>query len=58
MFPQRRLTLKGLHDDVSQNKELFKTTAAITPVEAVSNSSTLALRVVGGDEKGTQYLEV
>jgi hypothetical protein len=27
-------------------------------VEAGSNTSTVALRVVGGDEKGTQYLGV
>jgi hypothetical protein len=29
-----------------------------TRVEAGSNSSTVAPRVVGGDEKGTQYLGV
>jgi hypothetical protein len=26
-------------------------------VEAGSNTSTVALRIVGGDEKGTQFLE-
>jgi hypothetical protein len=30
--------------------------AAFSRVEAGSNNSTVVLRVVGGDEKGTQYL--
>jgi hypothetical protein len=32
--------------------------ASLNPVEAGSNTSTVALRVIGGDEKGTQCLGV
>jgi hypothetical protein len=37
---------------------LRKNSAIISSVEAGSNTSTVALRVVGGDEKGTQCLEI
>jgi hypothetical protein len=31
---------------------------SLSRVDVVSNTSTVALRVVGGDEKGTQCVEV
>jgi hypothetical protein len=58
---KRRLTFSV----ISQKTEPFINTAVRTSdlrivprVEAGSNTSTVALRVVGGDEKGTQCLRV
>jgi hypothetical protein len=39
-------------------EQLVRVSAVIARVEASSNSSTVALRVVGGDEKGMQCLGV
>jgi hypothetical protein len=56
------LTCNGLHGVISQKTNLFITTGVTTSdlrdsrVEAGLNTSTVSLRVVGGDEKGTQFL--
>jgi hypothetical protein len=52
-FDTRTDRLTDRHRNVTQTQNALK-----TRVEAGSNTSTVALRVVGGDEKGTQCLEV
>jgi hypothetical protein len=60
--PKRRLSFNGLHGFVSRKIEhlCYYESPCIRPscVEAGSNTSTVALRAVGGYEKGTQCLGV
>jgi hypothetical protein len=65
MFPRKRLKynnklrfLRGPYRNVIIDMGLEVRQSAVCNVEAESNTCTVALRVAGGEEKGTQCLGV